>query len=384
MDFKNLDRVPFNWPSTVGSEVEYIQKAIDSRHIAGDGEFSVIAEKALEAITGSVRVKLTHSCTAALEMAALLLRISAGDEIIVPSYTFVSSVNAFVIHGATPVFVDVGKTNFNIDINLVEAAITPRTKAVVAVNYGGASCDLSRLRELCDRYGIYLVEDAAQSIGAYYNGRPLGSFGHLAAFSFHETKNVSCGEGGCLIINDSVFVERAEIIREKGTNRAAFLSGRVDKYTWHDVGSSYLPSDILAAYLVAQLEEIDSIMTRRRRIWSSYQSELADLALDNNVLMNQSDLSDSVNGHLSYLVFKNSTDRGEFIHHCATRNIQVVPHYVALHNSPMAKKCNWLTEGDLHNTELASNGLVRLPLFYRMTDIMVDRVIECCLEFFKT
>src|SRR5215204_6264069 len=273
-----LPRIPFNRPALAGGELEYMRQVLELRHLSGDGTFTKRCCARLEAMTGSQRALLTHSCTAALEMAALLADLGPGDEVIMPSYTFVSTANAFVLRGATPVFVDIRDDTLNLDEGIVAAAVTPRTRAIVPVHYAGVGCAMDVLQSIADRHGLVIIEDAAQAVGATWRGRPLGAVGDLGCFSFHETKNVVSGEGGALLVNRETFIERAEIIREKGTNRSRFFRGQVDKYTWVDLGSSFLPSDILAAFLYAQLENMDLITNKRREIYQRYEQQLDPLA----------------------------------------------------------------------------------------------------------
>ena len=269
--------IPFNKPALVGPEFDYIREALEAGHLAGDGRFTKRCHALLEAITGSPRALLTHSCTAALEMSAMLADVGPGDEIIMPSFTFVSTANAFVLRGATPVFVDVRPDTLNLDERLVEGAITPRTRAIVPVHYAGVACEMDALTAIAERHGLLVIEDAAQGMGSTYKGRPLGAIGALGALSFHETKNVISGEGGALLVNRETLIQRAEILREKGTNRSAFFRGQVDKYTWVDIGSSYLPSEIIAAFLCAQLEQVEQVNAGRVAVWRSYHAAFEPL-----------------------------------------------------------------------------------------------------------
>lgn len=368
-------KVPFSLPYSSDSEIAYVTDAVRSPIHQGDGEFTEKASNLLCRITGSPKHLLTSSCTSALEICALMLDLKLGDEVIMPSFTFVSTANAFVLHGGTPVFVDIEQRTKCLDLELVEKAISPRTVAVVAVNYAGVSCDLRKLRILCDAHGLILIEDAAQSIFAKYDGQPLGSFGHLAAFSFHATKNISCGEGGALAINDEAFFERAEIIREKGTNRAMFLNGQVDKYTWVDKGSSYLMSDLSAALLLAQLEQVSAITRGRLKAWSHYHTCLSgQIPADVNFV-------DSIcehNAHMFYIMVKDIEQRDDLLGYCRGRGVQATFHYVPLHSSPAGKKfCR--TSGDLAVTDETFQRLVRLPLYVGVDTTYVS---SCIIDFY--
>ncbi|MCU0523295.1 MAG: dTDP-4-amino-4,6-dideoxygalactose transaminase [Elainella sp. Prado103] len=378
---QGLTEIPFNHPLIAGRELDYIRAALSSDHQAGDGAFTHQCQDWLKRRIGSQAALLTHSCTAALEMAAILIDIQPGDEVILPSYTFVSTANAFVLRGAVPVFVEIRPDTLNLDETKVEAAITTKTKAIVPVHYAGVSCAMDRLREIADRHQLYLIEDAAQAIAATYQGKPVGSFGHLAAFSFHETKNVICGEGGALIINDPQLEKRAEIIREKGTNRSQFFRGEVDKYTWVDVGSSFLPSDILAAMLLAQLEQTDYITQRRLDIWQLYHQNLADLEQQGHIRRPIVPADCQPNGHLYYLLTENLAVRTELLSYLKSQGVRSTFHYVPLHNSPAGLKYG-RSAGSLAITEALSDRLVRLPLGGAMTLSEAQRVIEVVLDFF--
>lgn len=357
-----MNRIPFNKPYLTGDEIQNIQIAHALGKLAGDGEFTQKCHVWLESHLGCAKALLTHSCTAALEMCALLADIQAGDEVIMPSYTFVSTANAFVLRGGVPVFVDIREDTLNIDETLVESAISPKTKAIVAVHYAGVSCDMKTLREIADRHGLLLIEDAAQGLMASYEGQPLGSLGDLAAISFHETKNIISGEGGALLINNPKFCDRAEIIREKGTNRSQFFRGEVDKYTWVDVGSSYLPGELIAAFLCAQLQEATSITEERLRLWGMYHHFFE--GYEKQELLRRPIIpSDcSHNGHLYYILLNREADRGQFISLLKLRGINVVFHYVPLHSAP-AGKLYGKSAGRLKVTEDLADRLVRLPLW---------------------
>lgn len=373
--------IPFNNPLTTGKELEYIRQAITSKRTAGDGLFTKQCQSWLTQQIGCRSALLTHSCTAALEMAALLADLQPGDEVILPSYTFVSTANAFVLRGAVPVFVDVRPDTLNLDETLVEAAITPKTKLIAPVHYAGVSCEMDTLKAIADHHNLLLIEDAAQGILSYYKGKPVGSLGHLAAFSFHETKNVVCGEGGALVINDPALLERAEIIREKGTNRSKFFRGEVDKYTWVDVGSSFLPSDILAAFLLAQLEQADCIMQQRLSIWDHYHQAFATLEQQGKVRRPIIPADCQHNGHIYYLLVEDLETRSALIAYLKAQGIQSTFHYVPLHSAPAGLKYG-RTSGRLSVTDTLSERLIRLPLGAAMSLTEAKYVIESVLAFF--
>ena len=353
--------IPFNKPYMTGNELRYIGEAYANTQLSGDGLFTKRCHALLEQRIGCQKALLTHSCTAALEMAALLLDLQPGDEVIMPSFTFVSTANAFVVRGAVPVFVDIRPDTLNIDENLIEAAITPRTKAICVVHYAGVGCEMDVIMDIAERHGLWVIEDAAQGILSEYKGRPLGSIGHLAALSFHETKNIICGEGGALLMNDPRFVERAEIIREKGTNRSRFFRGQVDKYTWIDGGSSYLPSEILAAFLYAQLEMADSITKQRIALWDRYHSWFDGMAIK-DVLAPQIPDSCVHNAHIYYLLLPDLEHRTQFIASMKEREVQTVFHYLSLHSSPAGQHYG-RPSGELKVTDAISDRLVRMPLW---------------------
>ena len=331
-------KIPFNKPYLGGKELWNIAQAHAKGQMAGDGSFTKQCQRWLEQRTGCRKALLTHSCTAALEMAAILADIKHGDEVIMPSYTFVSTANAFVLRGAVPVFVDIRPDTLNLDETKIEAAITPRTRAIVPVHYAGVGCEMDAIMAIAERRGLLVIEDAAQAILSRYQDRPLGSIGHLGTLSFHETKNIISGEGGALLINDSALAERAEIIREKGTNRSKFLRGQVDKYTWVDIGSSYLPGEIIAAFLWAQMEEADYISERRRSIWERYH--LAFEALESEMLVRRPVIADGCahNAHLYYLLMRDLQDRTAFIEAMKQVEINCVFHYVPLHTAPYGRR----------------------------------------------
>jgi len=358
-----------------GSEMTYMRAAIDNFHISGDGPFTKKVHELLEGLTGARKAMLTTSCTHALEMAALLLDCGPGDEVILPSFTFVSTANAFVLRGARPVFVDIRPDTLNIDASLLEARITPRTKAIVVVHYAGVACDMDAIGDIASRHGIAVVEDNAHGLLGGYKHRPLGSFGALATLSFHETKNFTCGEGGALIINDERYIERAEILREKGTDRSRFFRGQVDKYGWIDVGSSYLPSDLLSGFLLAQLESRDRIQAHRRRVWDAYHRGLGEWALAAGVTLPTVPPECQHAYHLFHLVLPSLEERQALIQHLKGRGVSAVFHYLPLHLSPMGRSFGG-QPGDCPVTEYISDRLLRLPFYNDLDDADQLHVIE--------
>ena len=372
--------IPFNKPTSVGKEMEYIQQALQSSHLAGDGQFTKKASALLEGAVGVPKVLLTTSCTHALEMSALLLDLKEGDDVVVPSFTFVSSINAFVLRGARPVFADVRPDTLNLDESRLEALITPRTRAIVVVHYAGVGCEMDSIMEIANRHGIPVVEDNAHGLFGKYKGRYLGTFGVLATQSFHETKNFTTGEGGALLINDPKYIEDAEILREKGTNRSRFFRGQVDKYTWVNVGSSYLPADILAGFLLAQLEARERIQGRRQQIWETYYKELGDWAEENQVQMPFVPAHCEQSYHMFYMLFPSLEKRQAAIAHLKQRGIQAVFHYLPLHLSPMGEKYGGKV-GDCEVTESVSDRLLRLPFYTNMLETEQAQVIEALKEF---
>lgn len=360
-------KIPFNQPYIAGKELSYIAQAQANGHLAGDGAFTRKCNAWLVQRTGAPQALLTHSCTAALEMAAMLAEVGPGDEVIMPSFTFVSTANAFVLRGARPVFVDIRPDTLNIDETKIEAAITPRTRAIVPVHYAGVACEIDAIMDVATRHNLLVIEDAAQGIMSSYKGRALGTIGHLGALSFHETKNIISGEGGALLVNEARFAERAEIIREKGTNRSQFFRGQVDKYTWVDVGSSYLPSELTAAFLWAQMEEADAITRRRLDIWNTYHQSFGELEA-RAVLRRPFVPSHCIhNAHMYYLILPSLEKRTAFIEQLKTREILSVFHYVPLHSAPMGRKVG-RSVGDMSNTANLSERLVRLPLWLGLED----------------
>ncbi|QBL39457.1 dTDP-4-amino-4,6-dideoxygalactose transaminase [Stenotrophomonas sp. ASS1] len=366
--------IPFNRPFMTGKELPMIGQAHANGHLSGDGPFTKKCHQWLRERTGAASALLTHSCTAALEMAALLLDLEPGDEVIMPSFTFVSTANAFALRGAVPVFVDIRSDTLNIDEALIEAAITPRTRAICVVHYAGVACEMDTITEIAQRHGVAVVEDAAQGIMSSYKGRALGTIGELGAFSFHETKNVISGEGGALLCRDAEFGERAEIIREKGTNRSRFFRGQVDKYTWVDVGSSYLPGEIIAAFLNAQLNEAEDITSRRLAIWDRYHAWAAPHeaagALRRPIVPEEC----VHNAHMYYLLLPNLEARTKFISSMKENGVQTVFHYIPLHSSPAGEQLG-RTSGNLDVTDDISNRLVRLPLWLDLEE-QLDLVTE--------
>jgi dTDP-4-amino-4,6-dideoxygalactose transaminase len=372
--------IPFNRPFISGKEYEFIQQAIAGWKLSGDGAFTQKCHALLERELGIHKALLTTSCTHALEMSALLLELKPGDEVIIPSFTFVSTVNAFVLAGAQPVFVDIRSDTLNLDESKLETLITSRTKAIVVVHYAGVACEMDTILEIASRHGIAVVEDNAHGLFGKYKGRYLGTLGCLATQSFHETKNFTCGEGGALLINDPRYVERAEIIREKGTNRSRFFRGQVDKYTWMDVGSSYLPSDMLAAFLFAQLEARQSIQSKRRQIWEYYNAHLSDWAVGHGVQLPSVPEHCEQPFHMYYLVVPTLEQRERLISYLNRADINSVFHYLPLHLSRMGRKFGG-KEGQCPVSESVSDRLVRLPFYTGMSENDQARVVSALREF---
>jgi dTDP-4-amino-4,6-dideoxygalactose transaminase len=373
-------RVDFNRPVIVGHELEYMKQAIENGHISGDGLFTRKCHAFLENGLGIQKALLTTSCTHALEMAAILLEIQPGDEVIIPDFTFVSTVNAFVLRGAKPVFRDIRPDTLNLDESKLEAAITPKTKAIVPVHYAGVGCEMDTILEVAARHNIAVVEDNAHGLFGKYKGKYLGTFGSMASQSFHETKNFTSGEGGALLINDPRLVERAEIIREKGTNRSRFFRGQVDKYTWVDIGSSYLPSDILAAFLFAQFEQCEKIQMHRKQVWDIYETGLKDWAGAHDVQLPHIPEHCEQSYHMFYLLLPNLELRQKFIAYLRESGIYSVFHYLPLHLSEMGQRFGGRS-GDLPVTESISDRLVRLPFHNGLTSNEQEQVIEVIREF---
>lgn len=372
--------IPFNRPSLVGKEMEYVAQSVANSHISGDGEFTKRCHRLLEETLGVKKTLLTTSCTHALEMAALLMDIQPGDEVIVPTFTFVSTINAFVLRGAIPVFADIRPDTLNIDEHKLEGLITAHTKTIIVVHYAGIACEMDIIGKVTTNHGLTLVEDNAHGLFGKYRGKQLGSFGRFATQSFHETKNFSCGEGGALLLNNAEDIERAEIIREKGTNRSRFFRGQVDKYSWVDVGSSFLPSDMLAAFLLAQLEERERIQTRRKQIWHTYFEQLADWASSYKVGLPTIPAQCEQSYHMFYLLMPSLESRQKLIDHLGRVGILSVFHYLPLHLTPMGRKFG-SQEGDCPVAESISDRLLRLPFYFSLTEAEQQTVINTVLNF---
>jgi dTDP-4-amino-4,6-dideoxygalactose transaminase len=372
--------IPFNQPFFVGNELSYILKTIKNGHISGDGDFTKYCCQFLENTLGVSKVFLTTSCTHSLEMAAILLNIQPGDEVIVPSFTFVSTINAFVLRGAKPIFIDIRYDTLNLDENQLERLITARTKVIIVMHYAGVGCEMDAILEIAKHHNIAVVEDNAHGLFAKYKGKYLGTFGCLATQSFHETKNFTCGEGGAILINDLQYIERAEIIREKGTNRSLFFRGQVDKYSWVDLGSSYLPSDILAAVLYAQLEAKNQIQTKRQQVWNRYYKHLRQWSEEHGVRLPIVPEHCDHPFHLFYLIMSSLKDRQAIIDQLKRQGILSVFHYLPLHLSKMGQQFGG-RQGDCLVTETVSDRLVRLPFYNAITEIEQSRVVEAILEF---
>ncbi|MEW6675093.1 MAG: dTDP-4-amino-4,6-dideoxygalactose transaminase [Nitrospirota bacterium] len=372
-------KIPFNRPYMTGKELEYISQAYANGHLSGNGPFTKKCQEWLERTTGCAKALLTHSCTAALEMAAILIDIQPGDEIIMPSYTFVSTANAFVLRGGVPVFVDICPDTLNIDTTKTEEAITPKTKAIVPVHYAGVSCEMDTIMAIAQKHGLFVIEDAAQGVMSTYKGRYLGSIGHLGAYSFHETKNVISGEGGALIINDDQFIELAEIVWEKGTNRSKFFRGEIDKYTWEYIGSSYLPSELTAAFLYAQLEEAHNLTNRRIAIWEQYHSTLEPLEKAGILKRPHVPSDRQHNAHMYYIILSNLKIRDYLISKLKEKDINAIFHYVPLHSSQAGRKFG-RTHGDLKITQDISERIIRLPMWVELTAEKVDRIVLAITE----
>ena len=373
--------IPFNKAYLSGREIEYLKRATENLHFSGDGPFTHECSRLIETLLGCHRALLTTSCTHSLEMAALLLDIRPGDEFIVPSFTFVSTANAFVLRGARPVFIDVRPDTLNLDEKKLESLITPRTRAVIPVHYGGVGCEMDSILAIAGHHRIAVVEDNAHGFGAKYKGRMLGTLGCLGTQSFHETKNLSCGEGGALLINDEALLSRAEILRQKGTDRSRFIRGEVDKYTWVDLGSSYVLSDLLATFLLAQLEELDTIQSRRRAIWERYYSNLQCLAVDHGLGLQTVPEHCEQAFHVFCIVTRTLKERTALIGYLRSRNITAVFHYIPLHLSPMGLQFGGVT-GQCPVTEEIADRLVRLPFYFSLTEPEQDRVIEAIHAFY--
>lgn len=373
--------INFNEPPFYGTELDYIKKVIESKHICGDGAFTKCCNTFLEGYTGCKKALLTNSCTAALEMSALLLDIKPGDEVICPSYTFVTTASSFALRGAKLVFVDIRDDTLNLDESLLEGAITPHTKAIVPVHYAGVCAEMDAIHDIAVAHNLYVVEDAAQAVGSTYKGKAAGTMSTMGCYSFHETKNISSGEGGALIVNDPEFVELAEIVREKGTDRSRFLRGQVDKYTWVALGSSYLPSDMVAAYLFPQLERIEEINSRRKALWQRYYEAFKCLSRY-GIQLPYCPVECNHNAHMFYLRCPDLESRTKFITTMKEKGIMCVFHYIPLHSSPAGKKFG-NASGKLNITDRVSATLVRLPLFYTLKEEQQDYVIEQVCNFWR-
>jgi len=374
--------IPFNKPFLTGKEAHYLYQAVSSGKISGNGMFTKKCHEFFQKRYGFKKVLLTTSCTDALEMAAILAEIGPGDEIIIPSYTFVSSANAFVLRGAKIIFAESESDSPNLAPDQIEKLITPKTKVIVPVHYAGVACDMDKIMAIAQKHNLLVIEDAAQGIDSFYKGKPLGSFGHMAAFSFHETKNIVSGEGGMLVVNDARFEKRAEIIWEKGTNRSAFLRGEVNKYGWVDVGSSFLPAEIISAFLYAQLENLDLIQNRRRSIWQMYFDKLKSMEGKKGVKLPLVPEFATNNGHLFYLVCQNLKQRNELIAFLKANGVQTAFHYLSLHSSPYYS--TKYDGGELPNCDHYSDCLVRLPFYFELTDEEIDRITNLVTDFFNS
>jgi dTDP-4-amino-4,6-dideoxygalactose transaminase len=370
-----IEPIPFNWPYASGKEPVYAAEAQRNRHLSGDGLFTKRCQQWIEQQTGCAKALLTHSCTSALDLAALLLDIKSGDEVILPSFTFVSTANAFVLRGAVPVFVDIREDTLNMDERLIEAAVTPRTRAIVPVHYAGVACEMDSILAVAKRHDLRIVEDAAQGIMAGYKGRALGAIGDVGSFSFHETKNIHAGEGGSLLLRDKDLVLRAEIMREKGTDRGRFFRGEVDKYTWQDIGSSFLPSEITAAFLWAQLEQARRITCERLAIWQRYHEMLAPLEQHGLLRRPIVPADCQHNGHMYYILLKSENDRSKVLDGLKENGIYAVFHYVPLHSSPAGRRFG-RAHGELSITTSLSQRLVRLPMWIGLNEAQQQRICD--------
>lgn len=380
-DTTRAQRIPFNQPFIAGKELYYIAQAVTLGNLGGDGHFTRQCSSYLQELTGSREVLMTPSCTAALEMAAMLCDLQPGDEVIMPSFTFVSTANAFVRQGATPIFVDIRPDTLNIDESLIEDAITDRTRVIVPVHYAGVGCEMDRIMEIARRHNLLVVEDAAQALNSTYKGRQLGSIGHFGCYSFHETKNFICGEGGALAVNDNRFLERARIIRDKGTNRHAFRNGHVDKYTWVDEGSSYVPSELCCAFLFAQLEQLETITERRRQIYQHYRDALGTLAARGLIQVPHTPTTCSGNFHLFYILLPDAQSRDAMLAWLNGQGVNAVFHFVPLHSSPMGRRVS-TDELPLPVTTSISSRLIRLPFYHDITTQDQTRVTDAIWHFF--
>jgi len=374
--------IPFNKPAFLGREIEYIKQAIDSNKICGDGEFTKKCNNWFEKESEAKKVLLTTSCTHALEMAAILANIKEGDEVITPSFTFVSTVSAFILRGAKIVFIDIRPDTMNIDESLIEAAITEKTKAIIPVHYAGVACEMDKIMDIAKKHDLYVIEDAAQGVMSTYKGQALGSIGDFGCYSFHETKNYSSGEGGAILIKKDKYIERAEIIREKGTNRSKFWRGQIDKYTWVDLGSSYLPSELNAAYLYAQLEDAEDINNHRLKLWNLYNNLLQSLKEMGNIELPTITKKCKHNAHMFYIKTRDIEERSELIDFLRESDINTVFHYIPLHTSPAGLKFGRFHGQDVYTTK-ESERLLRLPMYYSLTEEEVRYVVAKIEKFYK-
>lgn len=375
------DVIPFGKACIAGAELQYIREAAARGHLSGDGEFTRRCSQWLVERLGCRHALLTHSCTAALELAAIMSGVGEADEIVMPSFTFVSTANAFVLRGATPVFVDIRADSLNLDEELIEAAITPRTRAIVPVHYAGVACDMDRIDAIARRHGLLVIEDAAQALLATYKGRNLGTIGDLGCLSFHDTKNVICGEGGALLFRDASFIERAEVVREKGTNRKAFFSGAVDKYSWVDIGSSYLPGEITAAFLFAQLEVAEKLTRKRLELCANYARELRALEAEGLLRLPAAHPDCADTGHIFHVLARNREEREGLRRHLLANGITAVTHYVPLHSAPAGRRFG-RAAGSMKVTDTVADTLLRLPLFHEMTPAQQERVVAGVRSFY--
>lgn len=374
--------IVFNVPPTVGRELDYIKEAVEKHKICGDGEFTKRCSAWFEKMTGTKKCLLTTSCTHATELAALLANIKEGDEVIMPSYTFVSTANAFVLRGAVPVFVDIRPDTMNIDENLIEAAVTEKTKAIVPVHYAGVACEMDRIMQIAEKHKLFVIEDAAQGVMAYYKGKMLGTIGDFGCYSFHETKNYSMGEGGALLIRDEAFVENAEILREKGTNRSKYYRGQIDKYTWVNYGSSYLPSELNAAYLLAQLDMAKEVNEDRLRSWQLYYEQLSVLQDTGKIELPFIPEGCKHNAHMFYIKTKDIEERSSLIDYLKEKGIMAVFHYIPLHSSEAGRKFGRFFGEDVYTTK-ESERLLRLPMYYGLEEEKVSYITETLKNFYR-
>jgi dTDP-4-amino-4,6-dideoxygalactose transaminase len=375
-------KIPYNRPFIVGKELYYIAQAVMKGTLSGDGPYTKMCHSWLEKKLGCIRAFLTHSCTGALEMAAMLCDIEPGDEIIMPSFTFVSTANAFALRGGVPVFVDIRKDTLNMDESLILRAITEKTKAIVPVHYAGVACAMDEIMSLAEQYKLWVIEDAAQALLSVHNGSHLGTIGHMGCLSFHETKNIISGEGGALLLNDADLIDRAEIIREKGTNRGQFFRGKVDKYTWMELGSSYLPSELIGAFLYAQLQQAEEIVAARTKLFQRYMQGLEKMAEKQYIRLPYVSDGCACNGHIFYLLTRNHTERTELIQFLKELGINGIFHYIPLHSSPAGKKYGKVGS-DMTKTDDLSGRVIRLPLFYEMDLSEIDSIVDAIENFYR-